>query len=76
MRCLRTQIKRHRSKGFFSRANGQKILVKARLIVMIEKTPGPLHAMPADQQMPAVGIAQERGHARSINDDFNRIEPA
>ena len=76
VRRLRTQIERDRSKGFFPCTDGEKILVQAGIIMSVEQPSRPLHAMAADQQMSAVGIAQERGDTRFINGYFHRIEPA
>jgi hypothetical protein len=76
MRRLRAQIKCHRAKGFFACADGEEILVKPRVIMVVEKSPYPLHAMPPHQKVPTIGIAHQRGNTGLVDGNFDGFETA
>ena len=74
--CFVPQIERDSAEAAFAGADGEEILVEPRFAVPVEQSRGKLRAMPTDQHMPPLRIAEQCRDARLVDDDIDRIKTA
>ena len=73
---LCTQIQRHFAKGFFTRADGQEMMVEPRITMPVKHAASKLRAVAADEQMATGGVFHQRAHPCTIENNIGGFKPA